>query len=190
MQVERLASISHLKDALPIADLDVSFFGCPPGWVEECDESSRRRKRKWLQRDPQSGGVVREVERRLELEMLLEAEASAAGGAPWLGQLIGGEWQIQPRAVVPALTYIFHTLAACGLVSAVEPAASGKATTHWVVNNTYHRGVAFPRAPRLTNATRAGRAPEEEPEELADIEVERLRNIERNKEILRQLGLA
>jgi hypothetical protein len=31
---------------------------------------------------------------------------------------------------------------------------------------------------------------EEEPEELADIEVERLRNIERNKEILRQLGLA
>ena len=39
----------------------------------------------------------------------------------------------------------------------------------------------------------AGAAEEEEaeePEELADIEVERLRNIERNKEILRQLGLA
>ena len=31
---------------------------------------------------------------------------------------------------------------------------------------------------------------EEEPEELADIELERLRNIARNKEILRSLGLA
>ena len=31
---------------------------------------------------------------------------------------------------------------------------------------------------------------EEEEEQLADIELERLRNIERNKEILRQLGLA
>ena len=55
VQVERLASIVHLRDALPIAELDVSCFGCPAGWVEERDESSRRRKKKWMQLDPQSG---------------------------------------------------------------------------------------------------------------------------------------
>lgn len=122
--------------------------------------------------------------------MILETEASASGGPPWLGQLLGGEWQIQPRAVVGALTYILGRLVDCGLVSAVEPAASGKASTHWVVNNSYERGVAFARA-RPSNLTRAAAAvPEEPAEELADIEVERLRNIERNKEILRQLGLA
>ena len=38
---------------------------------------------------------------------------------------------------------------------------------------------------------RGAREEEDEPEEqLADIELERLRNIERNKEILRSLGLA
>ena len=122
--------------------------------------------------------------------MILETEASASGGPPWLGQLLGGEWQIQPRAVVGALTYILGRLVDCGLVSAVEPAASGKASTHWVVNNSYERGVAFART-RPSNPARAVAATHEEPaEELADIEVERLRNIERNKEILRQLGLA
>ena len=45
--------------------------------------------------------------------------------------------------------------------------------------------------PSTSYPARAVAATHEEPaEELADIEIERLRNIERNKEILRQLGLA
>jgi len=38
--------------------------------------------------------------------------------------------------------------------------------------------------------SRQRKEPEEEEEDLADIEKERLRNIARNQELLRQLGLA
>ena len=70
-----------LREALPIAELDVSCFGCPAGWVEERDESSRRRKKKWIQLDPQGGGVLREVDRgELRCEARLGHLARAALG--------------------------------------------------------------------------------------------------------------
>ena len=64
-----------------------------------------------------------------------------------------------------------------------------------MVNNTYVCGEPFPKPAKPGGGKRKRDGEEEEEEEeaeeqLADIEVERLKNIERNKEILRQLGLA
>ena len=57
-----------------------------------------------------------------------------------------------------------------------------------MVRNLYFPGEPFPEEPKAKRP-RAEKAPEPE-EELAELELERRRNIERNKELLRQLGLA
>lgn len=63
----------------------------------------------------------------------------------------------------------------------------GKHHPSWLISNTYVKGEPWPKPPR---EAKAKVEEEEEPEELADIEVERQKNIERNKEVLRALGLA
>ena len=78
-----------------------------------------------------------------------------------------------------------------GAVTAVPKEKTGKAHTLYVAANKYYAGEAFPRAGNKRSREQAAEEEEHEPEEeLADIEVERLRNIERNKAILKQLGLA
>ena len=206
-QMESLASLSHLKERLPISSLDPSAFSCPVGWVEERDDSGRRRKKKWVQYEapPSDGRVLREFERRQELEATLEAEAESAAEAdaaagvelvspPYLGNLVNGlegpEWQISSHAAGRALRYILGRLVDRGLIATVtadEARGTRSTQPQWAVRNRYYRAEPWPRLKR----ERPGKEVEEEPEEeLADIEIERKRNIARNQEILRQLGLA
>ena len=133
------------------------------------------------------GGGVLEYERRHDLEMALE-KAAATEGSVYLGHLHRGEWQINSRLVGEALSHVLTKLVEGGLVKSVPQKLSGKATVCWLAANRYVKGEAFPKAPKARKAKEEDE--EEEEEQLADIELERLRNIERNKEILRSLGLA
>ena len=54
--------------------------------------------------------------------------------------------------------------------------------------NLYVRGEPFPRGRKANEKDEDEE--EEEEEELCDFELQRRRNIERNQELLRQLGLA
>ena len=139
-----------------------------------------------MQRDA-AGELVREVHRRAELESLLEAEASAAGYV-WLGQFVRGEWEINPKAVGAALGFVLGCLVRQDLVSAIPAEACGKHHPAWLISNTYVKGEPWPKPAREAKLKREAEE-EEEPEELADIELERQANIERNKEVLRSLGL-
>ena len=212
-QVERLFSLIHLKERLPI-NVDPSTFGCPPGWDETfTDEGRRRPKKKWVRSKPPpaeakageeeeaaAGGVdddgagafaEESIERRWDLEGVLEREAESAG-VPYLGHFFKatGEWQISAKALPAALTHVLETLVASGMAREVLPAHAGKAQPHWVVCNTYVKGEPFPK-PNRPEGAGGKKEEDDEPEEaLADIELERLRNIERNKAILRSLGLA
>ena len=79
------------------------------------------------------------------------------------------------------------------LIGGRAPRPRRRSTALWWCRSARRRREAFPRAPsQLSGAKRKHDEEEEaEPEEeMADIELERLRNIERNKEILRSLGLA
>ena len=142
----------------------------------------------WVQRDT-DGELLRKVERRAELEEMLENEALLAGGA-WLGQLVGGMWEIRSKAVLPALAHVLQGLVATGAVCALPPQHSGKAHILYIAANLYCAGEAFPRSKRAREVEADEQEAEPEPEEMADIEIERARNIARNNEILRQLGLA
>ena len=194
-QVEALISLATLKTALPLSELDPSAFACPAGWSEEQDETSRRRKKKWVQYDA-GGSYIREFERRQELETALEDEAAAGGGAPWLGQLVPGvegtEWQISPGAMTMALTHILDGLVTRGLASFVPANEVGatRVQPHWAVSNAYYKAEPFPKPKREKEAKDDDDEEEEDEEDLADIEIERKKNIARNQEILRQLGLA
>ena len=132
-------------------------------------------------------GAASCFDRRVQVEDALENEAAAAGSA-WLGQIVGGVWEIRQRAVLPALNRVLTGLVATGAVYAVPPQKSGRAHMIYLAANQYFAGEEFPRP---SSQKRPREEPEVEPEEeLADIELERLRNIQRNQEILRQLGLA
>ena len=224
-KVERLLSLNHVKERLPI-NVDPSTFGCPLGWQEAfIDEGKRRPKKKWVRlarsdegtvqlgergtelhtaEDVMAGGVdddgvgaaaaaaANEIERRVDLEALLEREAEQAN-VPYLGNFsrATGEWQISAKALPAALTHVMDSLVAAGLARKVPSAECGRTQPHWVVANTYVRGEPFPKPSRPeSSGAKKAEEEEEEPDELADIELERLRNIERNKEILRSLGLA
>ena len=77
-------------------------------------------------------------------------------------------------------------LVAEGLVRSIAADDLGKGSgALFAAANLYVRGEPFPRK----KATKEEEEPEEE-EELCDFELERQRNIARNKELLRQLGLA
>jgi hypothetical protein len=145
----------------------------------------------WTQRDA-SGAVLRRLERRVDVEEALESEHAAKGDA-WLGQFVGGVWEIRARALPGALEHVLSGLAKTGAVSMLLPAQSGRAHTLYCAANRYFAGEAFPRASsgrRRRVGGRAGGGGEgegeeeeeeeaEEEEQLADIELERLRNIER-----------
>jgi hypothetical protein len=189
--IEQFSSLNMLRNLLPACQGEASHFHTPPGWREEIAPGGLRARVRWVQRDS-SGELIRCFDRRVDLEEALEKEASDEGGA-WLGQLVGGLWQIRPRAVMPALLHVLQGLVATGAVCALPPQLTGKPHTIYLAANSYFAGEAFPRPPALGGQKRA-REEEEDEEEveepLADIELERLRNIQRNQEILRQLGLA
>ena len=216
-RVEGMLSLPQLKDRLPI-NTDPACFGCPTGWEEGRVENGRRPKKIWTRRAPAepddgdgvSGGgggmsddgrgveegvsELTVMERRIELEALLEREAAEAG-KPYLGHVIGGAWQISSKAITSALMHVLSGLVAIGRLKELPPKLTGKASVCWIASNTYVRGEPFPREPKAASGKRKkdDDADDDEPEEeeqLADIELERLRNIERNREILRQLGLA
>ena len=175
---------------LPEMEHEAHFFHTPPGWVEEPILGGRRTRMHWVQRD-EEGNLLQSFERRVELEEWLEVEHKARGGA-WLGQFVGGIWEIRARAVPSALHHVLKGLVATGGVSMLPEAKSGKAHPMYSARNTYYVGEAFPRPSTSKGGGKKEEedAEEEEPEELADIEKERLRNIARNQEILRSLGLA
>ena len=121
---------------------------------------------------------------------MLEEEARLRGGAPWLGQLVGGVWQIRKRALDEALEWVLCQLIGAGLVRSVSGEDAGKASSAlFAPANLYVRGEPFP---RRAKAAKDDDDEEEvaQQEELCDFELQRLQNIERNKELLRQLGLA
>ena len=205
--VESLLGVKDLVNMLPIADVESCFFRAPPGWSEVQVEGSRRRKSRWVQY-AEDGTELRAFDRRQELEATLEAEAASAG-ATWLGQLEGATWEISPKAAPAALTLVLDELVSLGLVSRVAPVQSGRAVPLYAVANDYFRGEAFDEPEKRAKAAmtqeerKAAREKrkqqqreqeqaefEESYDELAELEKQRLRNIERNKELLRQLGLA
>ena len=177
---------------LPPCQHEPSLFHTPHGWTAEpIKEEGRKTRLRYVQRDPESGEEVRSFDRRVDLEDALEREYRASG-SEWLGQFVEGVWEIRSRSVLPALSSVVTGLVATGAVTAVPPAKSGRGHVVYLAANRYFAGEAFPRAPsQLSGAKRKHDEEEAEPEEeMADIELERLRNIERNKEILRSLGLA
>ena len=179
-----------MRDRMPICDFGTNFFACPPGWEEEAVEGGRRVKKRWVQRGD-DGDVQRVFDRRADLEDSLEAEAESLGAKPWLGQLVRGEWQIDSRRAPRAIQYVLGVLESLGLVACLQPEKIGKAYPMYIVCNRYWKGEPFPKPPVERKARRRAPVEEEEGEEdLADIEIERRKNIERNQEILRQLGLA
>ena len=176
-----------IRNMLPEMEHEAHFFHTPPGWVEEPILGGRRTRMHWVQRD-EEGNLLQSFERRVELEEWLEVEHKARGGA-WLGQFVGGIWEIRARAVPSALHHVLKGLVATGGVSMLPEAKSGKAHPMYSARNTYYVGEAFPRPSTSKGGGKKEDedAEEEEPEELADIEKER-RNIARNQEILRSLA--
>lgn len=142
--------------------------------------------RSWVEISPAAGAPARRTSSRTELEALLEADAAAEGRA-WLGQLANGGWEIRAHAVNGALAQLLSGLIVLGLIRVLTPERSGKAGTNYVAANRYVTGTSFPRA-RLSRPPPPAKAEEEE--ELCDLEKERLANMKRNQELLRQLGLA
>ena len=67
----------------------------------------------------------------------------------------------------------------------IETELTGKPAVFYVAANSYSKGEPFTQPKR----ERAQAAPPVE-EELCDFEIERQKNIARNQELLRQLGLA
>ena len=100
-QIEQWTSLNMLRNLLPERNHDVASFHTPPGWVEEPDLADRRVKMTWAQRDA-CGALVRRFDKRSEVEEICEFEAAARGEA-WLGQIVGGRWEIRAKAMVGLL---------------------------------------------------------------------------------------
>lgn len=98
-----------------------------------------------------------------------------------------------------------------GLVCAIPPQRSGKTQLTYMISNRYFKGEPFPRKEKtkekkeeekevcakwLLHVLKVGAlaaAAQSRPlrlKELCDLEIERQRNIARNQELLRMLGLA
>ena len=183
-RIEGLMSLATVRNQLPLETDDVGSFHCPDGWVELDAKQGRQAVKKWVRADA-GGAVVGECKSRVQLEELLENEAARAGGV-WLGQLAAGRWELRGREVNPALERVLDGLIARGLVRAIPPAQSGKQVTMYAAANRYATGEPFPR-PKVERPVNEVEVVEEE---LCELEIERARNIARNQEILRQLGLA
>ena len=90
-----------------------------------------------------------------------------------------------------ALEWVVAQLAGAGLVRTVWGEACGKGSGVLAcAANRYVRGEAFPIVRKRAEKDGDDDDKWAEEEELTDFEQQRLRNIERNKEILRSLGLA
>jgi len=127
----------------------------------------------------------------------------------WLGQLVGATWEISHKAAPLALTQVLGELVDLGVATCIPPEHSGKPAPLYAAANLYFKGEPFKVPENKAKAAmseeertaydakkKAAREQkqqaqfEEEYDEMADLEKQRLRNIERNKELLRQLGLA
>ena len=182
-QVESLVSLQTIRGQLPDVSDQALLFHAPPGWADEpTGEEGGKPRPRWVQRDA-AGEVLRTVRTRAEVEDILEAEA-ATSGQPWLGQLVGGRWEIRPRLQVAALTHVVGGLVDSGHISVLPPARTGRSMVLYLASNRYFKGEPFPQQKRKRE-----REPEPE-EELSELELQRQRNIARNQELLKQLGLA
>ncbi len=99
--------------------------------------------------------------------------------------------QVLTTALALACSYVLKGLVAANLVSELPPKQSGKTQPLYLVANRYYAGEPFAKPAAGGKRTREAdeEADEDEDEDLADIEIERKKNIARNQEILRQLGL-
>ena len=97
--------LAEIRDRLPLSVVDADYFAPPPGWTEHVSSERRTIATKWLRDERKRDGSAISVEGRAELERLLEMEARAKG-APWLGQLVDGRWQVRRRAVDEALEWV------------------------------------------------------------------------------------
>ena len=183
-RVEAMVSVASIRGQLPITSDDALLFHAPLGWADEpTGEEGAKPRPCWVRRGA-NGEVENKLRTRAEVEDLLEAEAAEAGRA-WLGQLVGGRWEIRPRCVAAALTHVANSLVDSGHISVLPPAHSGRVMVLYLARNLYSQGEPFPQNKRKREAP-----PPFEEEELSEFEHQRLRNIARNQELLRQLGLA
>ena len=183
-RVEAMVSIASIRGQLPITSDDALLFHAPLGWADEpTGEEGAKPRPCWVRRGA-NGEVESKLRTRAEVEDLLEAEAAEAGRA-WLGQLVGGRWEIRPRCVAAALTHVANSLVDSGHINVLPPAHSGRARVLYLARNLYFPGEPFPQTKRKREAP-----PPFEEEELSEFEHQRLRNIARNQALLAQLGLA
>eukprot|EP00326_Haptolina_ericina_P041878 CAMPEP_0181244370 /NCGR_PEP_ID=MMETSP1096-20121128/42824_1 /TAXON_ID=156174 ORGANISM="Chrysochromulina ericina, Strain CCMP281" /NCGR_SAMPLE_ID=MMETSP1096 /ASSEMBLY_ACC=CAM_ASM_000453 /LENGTH=217 /DNA_ID=CAMNT_0023340915 /DNA_START=1 /DNA_END=654 /DNA_ORIENTATION=- len=185
-KVEQMMTLSMLRHQMPMSVESTSSFHAPPGWSHLPSQASTRHGRLTWQRHSGGGDAGEEFLKREELEDFLEQEAARQGRA-WLGQLIGGAWEVRPKQALPALQMVVDDLVASGLVRPIGSVESGKPVTNYLVANRYVSGTPFP-VPKKQTQKPVREAPQEE--ELCDFELERQRNIARNMELLKQLGLA
>lgn len=183
-RVEAMVSIAAIRSQLPITTDDALLFHAPVGWADEPTGAEGEKPRPcWVRRDG-AGEVTKTLRTRGEVEDLLEAEAKEAGRA-WLGQLVGGRWEIRSRCVQDALTHVTSSLVDSGHVSVLPPAHTGRSMVLYLARNRYFKGEPFPH-----NKRKREPPPPQEEEELSEFELQRQRNIARNQELLKQLGLA
>jgi hypothetical protein len=187
-RLETTSTVNGIRSQLPITEKVASAFAPPPGWHSHRSANARTRlDARWVREATASDGQPTAVTGRAELEELLEEEGRQVG-RPWLGQLVDGEWEIRPHAVSDALEWVVGQLVGEGLVRAISAEECGKgAGVLLTPANLYVRGEPFPRRGKDKDEEEEV---EEEEEDLSAFELERKRNIARNQDILRQLGLA
>ena len=186
-RVEAAMTLNAIKAALPLSSKSPAEYAPPEGWTEHVAKvpAKWRVQAKWIRAESTEGGPT-VVDGREDLEMLLEKEERTGRGRPWLGQLVESQWEIRKHSVDDAIESVLSDLIGAGLVRMVSGEAAGKGSAPlYCVANRYVKGAPFPVVRNYKK-----KAAEEEEEELCDFELERKRNIERNKELLRQLGLA
>ena len=186
-RVEAAMTLNAIKAALPLSSKSPAEYAPPEGWTEHVAKvpAKWRVQAKWIRAESTEGGPT-VVDGREDLEMLLEKEERTGRGRPWLGQLVESQWEIRKHSVDDAIESVLSDLIGAGLVRMVSGEAAGKGTAPlFCVTNRYIKGTPFPVVRNYKK-----KAVEEEEEDLCDFELERKRNIERNKELLRQLGLA
>ena len=200
-RLETALTLHALRSQMPVCEYEVSEYGAPHGWYEHKGNLSPRRRiaPRWIRKKgaaaasaSSSSNRTDAVTGRAELEDLLEEEAKATGdpsSAPWLGTVTAnGTWEIRGRQANDALEWIVGELVGEGLVKCIPAEDCGKGSGLLLcAANLYVRGEPFPRGGGKAKDDDDG---SESEEELCDFELQRKKNIERNQELLRQLGLA
>ena len=122
---------------------------------------------------------------------------AAEHGSLWLGQMVQGQWEIRSGAAQAALRSLLELLVDEGAVCAVAAPSrarrgQGGADRLYIVANRYIYDESWVASRRGGGGAADGEEGEEkgEKEELAEVEKERQRNIQRNKLALQALGLA